>query len=522
MVELAILIGIFSYVIFGLGILGKFGGLGVLGVFCLLGILGLGFLRFCKEKERLLKELKLLRQDRISLLFLALLFASVVVNIIGVLGPELGFDALWYHLTIPKIYLQHQKIFFIPGSLFYYSAMPKLTEMFYLVSLVFFPSGTLAKAIHFSFGILSVIALFSLAKRYLKTRESLLTVLIFYTTLIVGWQSITAYVDLARTFFEILALKLFLEWEEEKDMKLIESAVMLGLAISTKLLSFITLPIFLILILIKSRKILTTFYYLLTTIFIPLPWFVFSYLYTRNPIYPIFSGILDQSHRLVVFNLVGFLKDFWILFYRPQDPISPVFLIFLPVVLLRVLKGNLRVLFGYVFLALLFWYFTPRTGGSRFILPYLPALSLLTVCVVSSGEKFFQRVIFVIGILSAVINISYRALANKKYIPVIIGRESRNEFLGKKLNFQNGDFFDLNGDLKKIIKKDELVLIYGFHNLFYADFPFVHSSYAKSGLPASYILVQNRDLPKDVTLGKLVYTNQKTGVELYFSRGNLK
>ena len=212
MVDLAILIGIFSYAVFGLGLLGRLGELELrsLGVLGGLGILGVVLFRF--RIGSLLKKLKLLRQDRIFILLLALLFASVIVNMVGVLGPELGFDALWYHLTIPKIYLSQNKIFFIPGSLFYYSAMPKLTEMLYLVSLVFSPIGTLAKLIHFSFGILSAIALYRLAKRYLKTRESLLTVLIFYTTLIVGWQSITAYIDLTRTFFEILALDLFLRW----------------------------------------------------------------------------------------------------------------------------------------------------------------------------------------------------------------------------------------------------------------------------------------------------------------------
>jgi len=471
------------------------------------------------------------KKERICLVLLGLLFAQVIVNLIGALGPELGFDALWYHLTIPKIYLQQERIFFIPGSLFYYSAMPKLSEMLYLVSLVFSSGGTLAKLIHFSFGIFSAIALYNLARRYLKQRESILTILIFYTTLIVGWQSITAYVDLARTFFEILALDLFLRWwgsdqtKKEAKVFLIESAVMLGLAISTKLLALASLPIFLILIFIKSKKILPVCFFLLATIIIPLPWFVFSFIYTGNPIFPIFSGILDQSHKIVSFNLVGFFGDLWTLFHRSADPISPVFLIFLPIVILMAIKGRLkdelRVLLGYVFLTALFWYFTPRTGGSRFVLPYLPALSLLIVGIVSSGGKFFQKAIYIFGILIAVINIGYRALANKKYIPVIAGGQSWEEFLVRNLNFQNGDFFDQDEEIKKMAKNDP-VLIYGSHNLFYVDFPFVHSSYAGPNLPVSYILVQNKNLPKNIPLGKLIYNNRKTRVELYISRGNLK
>lgn len=530
MVELAILIGIFSYIVYASGLLSNLSSLSYLGMVFLGSVLFLAVKR--KIWEKVISFFREILKDRICLVLFGLLFIQAIVNLLGALGPELGFDALWYHLTIPKIYLGQGRIFFIPGSLFYYSAMPKLTEMLYLVSLVFSSGGILAKLIHFSFGIFSAIALYNLARRYLRQRESLLTVLIFYTTLIVGWQSITAYVDLTRTFFEILALDLFLRWwgsdKEKKEAKvfLIESGVMLGLAVSTKLIAFATLPIFLLLILIKSKKTLTTFYFLLSTVIIPLPWFVFSFIHTGNPIFPIFSGILDQSHNIFSLNLLRFFGDSWTLFYRSVDPISPIFLIFLPVVLLGMIKSKLaswiRVIAFYSIFALVFWYFIPRTGGSRFILPYLPAFSLLLVAVISAQEKFFKEALLVLGITIAVVNIGYRALANKKFIPVVFGRESRNEFLSRNLNFKNGDFLDLNNDIKKIVREDELVLVDGFHNLFYLDFPFVHSSFAKPNVSASYILTQDNNFPKDAFLEEFIYKNQATGAKLFFSKGNLK
>ncbi|PIS14314.1 hypothetical protein COT64_03200, partial [Candidatus Shapirobacteria bacterium CG09_land_8_20_14_0_10_39_12] len=265
MVELAMILGIFSYLILGLGIMGNLGPPRLdrveTGVLRSLGIIILFSIIFLAIKKKfwvffidLWQETK---NDKISLLFIGLLSFQGLVNVIGVLGPELGFDALWYHLTIPKIFLQQGRIFFIKGNLFYYNAMPKLTEMFYLVSLAFSPSGLLAKTIHFLFGIGCIFGLFNLSRRFLKTREVLLACLVFYTTLIVGWQSITAYVDLARTFFEIISLDLFLKWLDDKNKKifLMESAIVLGLAISTKLLAFASLPIFLILIFFKTKKI---------------------------------------------------------------------------------------------------------------------------------------------------------------------------------------------------------------------------------------------------------------------------
>lgn len=191
-------------------------------------------------------------------MLLGLLVIQAAVNLVGALGPELGFDALWYHLTIPKIYLQHGNIFFIPGNLFYYSAMPKLVEMFYLLALSFSKYGILAKTIHWSFGVLSALALLRLSKRYLKLPWALFATTLFYTTLIVGWESITAYIDLGRTFFEILALDLFLVWtKDKKTLNLVESAIMLGLAISTKLIAFASLPVFFDPNIPKRKKIIT-------------------------------------------------------------------------------------------------------------------------------------------------------------------------------------------------------------------------------------------------------------------------
>lgn len=526
MVDLAILIGIFSYLVFGLGILGKLGELRGLGVIFFLVLTILVVKK--KTRQRFGMFWREVEKDKLSVLIVSLFFLQAIVNLVGALGPELGFDALWYHLTIPKIFLEQKRIFFIPGGLFYYSAMPKLTEMLYLVSLAFSNLGILAKIVHFSFGILSAIALYNLAKRFLNVRYSLLTTLIFYTSLIVGWQSTTAYVDLSRTFFEILALDCFLRWFEgyekgEKGEKgnwnLADSAVMLGLAISTKLIAFASLPIFFILILWKSKKILLAVCYWLFAVLIPLPWFVFSFLYTRNPFYPIFSGILDQSHKIVSFNIVRFAGDFLNLLFHPVDPITPVFLIFLPIVLLRVIKGQLkvelRVLLEYCFLTYLFWYFTPRTGGSRFILPYLSALSLLTVGIVSRQKRFYQEILFLVCVINAVLNISYRALANKKYLALFLGRQTREQFLSQNLNFEFGDFFDTDGEIKKIVKNDDLVLIYGSHNLFYVNFPFGHESCAKKGTYFSYVLTQGAELPKSLGKARMIYQNPQTRVNLY-------
>jgi len=519
MVELAIILGIFGNLVFGLGLWGK---LFLIKPLTLLLAVVLGGLMVQKKMWLAVWGFwKKVKKDKIALGLLAFGGAQAGVNLIGALGPELGFDALWYHLTIPKIYLQFGQIFYLRGGLYYYSAMPKLTEMFYLASLAFSPAGTLAKLIHFSFGLLSAAALYYLAKRYLKLRGALIAAVMFYTTLIVGWESISAYVDLSRTFFEILALDLFLRWSEKrKPADLYESAIMLGLALSVKLLAFFSLPVFLILTFWKSHKIQLVLKYFIFTLIVPLPWLIWSTLKTGNPIYPIFSGILDQTHALVL-NPLSWGKEFFSFFIHPQDPISPIFLIFLPLLifgLVKMIKENknsglkkLSFYFGGVMLGLMV---TPNTGGARFLLPYLPVWSLLTVIMVEQSTRFLKRVLLVLVILTAGVNLGYRALANWKFVPVIIGRQSRTDFLSRNLKFDFGDFYDVDGRLDQLINHDWVYVI-GGHNWFYADFPFVHESFSSFVPGLGYILTQNAILPEKFQGAREIYANSQTKIRLY-------
>ena len=533
MAGLAILIGIYSFLIFGLGLAGKLevvkavGWIGLIGMFFLIFSTGYGY------RKKIIKEFQEIIKNKVSLLFFGLLVWSIIINFVGALGPEIAFDSLWYHLTIPKIYLTENRIFYIPGGLFYYSAMPKLTEMLYLVSLVFSKGGELAKLIHFSFGLFSATALFILTRRYLKTKQALITTVLFYTTLIVGWESTAGYIDLARTFFEIVAIDLFLQWSEKYHIDnhwrskslLIESAVVTGLAISTKLIAFSSLFIFLILVFLRTKRPKLSFIYFVCTLGIVSPWLVFSIISTGNPIFPIFSGILDTYHQIPKLSLVKIGTDFWQLLYHPVDLISPVFLIFTPLVVFHLLKNKTQPVIKwvsfYLLLAFSFWYFTPRTGGSRFILPYLPILAFLFVYVMNDLESFYKKIFIGVIIFSAIINLGCRAVANYKFLKVVAKTQSKQDFLVRNLKFSNGDFFDQNQDIKKIVGSD-LVLIAGSHNLFYADFPFVHESYAKKETKFSYVLTQNEEVNTKYGALKNIYTNQTTNVKLYLYGDSVK
>ena len=251
------------------------------------------------------------------------------------------------------------------------------------------------------------------------------------------------------------------------------------------------------------------------SIIIVSPWLLFSFFNTFNPLYPLFTNVypvhFDQS-----WSLSKIFTDVWKLFTATEDPISPLYITFLPLVFFvyKKMKIQLKTICLYSFFSLFIWYITPRTGGGRFILPYLPSFSLLIVFLMQKIIEI-RKFSLVLVIVVAIITIGYRGLANSRYLPVLFGKETKAEFLTNHLNFGYGDFYDTDGYFAQKIKHSGTVLFYGFHNLYYVDFSFIDSSWVKRGDKFSYIAVQNASLPSQFSKWSKIYYNTKTGVNVY-------
>lgn len=457
-------------------------------------------------------------------LLIVLLGVSILINFAGALTPELGFDALWYHLTIPKLYLMWERIAFIPGGLLYYSAMPRLGEFLFIgVLKVFGEFGDIgAHLISLGAGIGTAFIIYKLARKLgLSVFYSQLSVLIFYITPLVGWLSGSAYIDLIRTFFETLSFYFLISGN------LILAGVSLGLAISTKTLAIGSLGIFLAIITFTDLKkkasykeafldvFLDGIKFLFPAILISAPWFIFSYLETGYPFYPIGAGILGTAEKFMIRNPIA---DFWRLFMGSNDPISPIYLAIVPLAGLGIkgLKGGGRIIFGYIILSFLIWFITPRTDWGRFILPYLPVWAIGVGFTISSLKDKVLKYLMVLSVLIiAIVNLGYRGLAIRRTVPYLTGKECRTEYLCKNLDFKTAVFVDCDGWFYRNIKPTDLVLVSGFHNLYYIDFPFVHESWYR-GEKYNYILSNIRETGGERKVkGILVYKNDFTGALLY-------
>lgn len=525
MLKFAFSLGIYSYLILLLGLFGLINPLPIFIItICYIGYLFLNY-SFLLRKTSILRRIKQMNiSEKMLLLILGLLF---FINFIGTLGPELAFDALWYHLTLPKLFIIAHRVYFIRDNLFYYSLLPKFAEMLYIPALVL-SNEIGAKIINFSFGLLTCVSVFRIGRIYLTRYWSLIAVIVFYSNLVIDWLSITAYVDLQRIFFESTAMLFFLYYVKSQSKKhLVSSAILLGLAIATKIIALSSIPIFIVLIFFLSflsmyGKIKNALIYIFSFLLVVMPWFVISFYYTKNPFYPLFSNIGPKNISLDFFNPLIFVKNFITVFLFAADPLNPFYLIVIPILILNYKKIINK--FRYVFLYSIFsyltwyvvtysniWYGTEQAGGARFLSAYIPVLSVLGIIAINEYKNaLISKLLVCLIVIIAITSIIYRGAANAKYIPVILGFETKQNFLMRNLNFSFGDFYDEGMNIKTMVK-DNTVLLLGMHNLYYVDFPFTLSEKNKFG----YILIQNGTLPAGFSNAKFVYKNERSHVKLY-------
>lgn len=513
MLSLAFAIGIFSYCIFFIGLAGFL--YKPLLILCTILFWG-GFFLWKKELVgTLFQKIKTIHHSPLIFFSLIYLLIQVVINFVGLLGPEIGFDATWYHLTLPKLYLLYHTVIHIPGGILYYSDMPHLTEMLYTVGLSF-GSDFFARGVHFLFGLLDCVALYLLGRKFLSKNWAILLSVLFYSNLVVGWESISGYIDLSRTFFTIVSLLAFFTWIQKKDNKyLFFTGLFVGLTISTKLLALPDVVIYTIVLLFYRVKKIGVF--LFATLLPCLPWFVFAYIHTGDPIFPMLSSSYPVGNYWQILNPFFLVQSFWETFVYGSDPINPFFIACLPLLILfgKKLWKEVPLVVEFALGGVVAWYITPQTGGGRYILPYLPMLSLLCLLSVQYLTKKLQWLVISFIFIVALLSLIYRGAAVAKFVPLLMGRESEAHFMTTHLQYNLGDFYDIDGYFAKHITPSDRVLLYGFHNLYYVNFPFIDSEWVKRGDTFNYLAVQGNGMPKQFPYGTLVYFNATTRVRLY-------
>ena len=484
-------------------------GLGILSILVLLIGFVKGLNRFClysvllmlciisiSEIKYFFSRLKSSFSERFSNLPYISVFNKFLIMLMGVtiflaftgaLAPPLNYDTLSYHLAFPKLYAKAGKIFFIPHNM--YSNLPFGVEMLYTLALVI-KDGILAKLIHFSIGILCVLTIFAIGRKYFGRNVGLLAAAIFYNMPAVCLSSTYAFNDLGLVFYGLLMLFCILNWSSKnKATWLMLAGIFCGFGISTKYTGALYfIPTALIFIVQKKENVLkNTYKSMLLFIFFAFltfsPWLIKNLIYTHNPVYPLFYNIFggidwnrELAQRFTRFHIskdINALHIVSLLWKVPLNNQGSGILLILPVLFFTKLNRNIKILISYTVLVFILWIlFTHRI--IRFLLPCLSAGSLMAAYALVNFKKSkiisIVLHILVIGFLCWN-TFKFAATVGFNFFNVAYGKVTKEEFLSKNL-YQYDAFKFIN----KKLPEDSKILFIGENQGFYCDRDYVGSS----------------------------------------------
>ena len=331
----------------------------------------------------------------VTLLFLA-------VGLTGALAPESQYDALWYHLQFPRVWLTRGTIVDFPTM--YVSLYPMTWELLYGAGLAV-GGPVAAKLLHFCTLPLLALLVYRMTRRFFPATPPWPAVAFLVSAPTALWEATTAYVDLALALHAGLALYALLRFAESENRPwLLLAALQAGLALATKHLGFfVLLPaaaglgMFLLRRHGLRRTVGPVALFLAVSLIVAVPWYVRSWVATGNPVFPeffsLFGALPDRWDALTDAGLNRFKahfgqpRSFLSLLTLPWDAtvhaaryggtIGPIFLLLLPALLLPPSAAAARALGLWVLAYVALWASPFSSFQMRFLVPVIPPLAVL-------------------------------------------------------------------------------------------------------------------------------------------------
>jgi 4-amino-4-deoxy-L-arabinose transferase-like glycosyltransferase len=155
------------------------------------------------------------KQTRADVLCGLLLLVLAVAALVPAMAPPAmsDWDSLAYHLSVPKLYIEHGGFRYISFSS--HSNFPSLMEMLYVPAL-YMHQPVAAKMVNYWVGVLLVAAVALLARRHFGAGSAWMAAIALAGMPIVLWEATTAYVDLATALYTVVSVHLLLNYASRK------------------------------------------------------------------------------------------------------------------------------------------------------------------------------------------------------------------------------------------------------------------------------------------------------------------
>ncbi len=221
-------------------------------------------------------------------------------TLITALAPPLKFDALVYHLTLPRAYLAAGRITYLPWLMYW--GMPQISEMLYTWGMAL-GGVEAAVVLGWTFGLVALAGIFGLITQRINLPSAWVAVAAllagFTTAAAMGWGYV-GWMTILQGAACLIALDRWVSHHDRKDLLL--AGVFAGFALGTKYTAGILLLGGLGVVAWFGRKapwkrfLLDLFLFGLTVILASSPWLIKNFVATGNPFYPVLfpGGAMDQ------------------------------------------------------------------------------------------------------------------------------------------------------------------------------------------------------------------------------------
>ena len=263
----------------------------IVGIFRLL--IGLYKKRSLKAGSgKLFEQVKKVNLIKVALLILILsnLLYPMLMN--GLVPPS-EWDELAYHLAVPKLYIHAHHIFYIP--FIFQSNWPLGPQMLFMLGLLL-GSSVASHILTWIMGVWVVLGLYYIAEMLIPG-GGLWAAALFSGIPILQRLLGTALVDISLPFWGVFAFYgFFVYLQTRKNYFLVLAGLMAGFAANCKMTGLLyLLVIFIAIFFIKERnarnQITPILSFIIPGLLVTLPWYLRSYLFTGNPVFPFFFDL---------------------------------------------------------------------------------------------------------------------------------------------------------------------------------------------------------------------------------------
>ncbi len=382
----------------------------------------------------------------------AAVLCAWLLALLGALAPSTGWDAAVAHLALPSDYGRAGRILTEPGNV--YSGYPHFMHSLYAVAMLGNHELPVS-LLNWSMGCLACIAIYSLGRRVGTRQTGLVSAALLATAPIYLDQAGNVGIDLPFVAYSTAALAAAVAWHDERKLHwLVVAGILAGASCGIRHTGYLVCGLLILgvaILSLRAKFLHPLGAFALVATIAALPWLIRSWLVTGNPIFPFLLSVFPDSPidhiavstpgahesigRSSGMGLVAFLRFPWDIVMRPamydgwnKSPGGMILILGVP----GLIVGGARAWWLGAFSAAggAAFFFFQRLA--RYLLPFFTPMMVVAALTAERLPRG-RRAVAALLIFSFAYGLALHAAAVHFRIPVVLGRQSKQDYLNERV-----------------------------------------------------------------------------------------